>query len=267
MNYPLFHFDYQKIKHHLETIPPLIEKLNYLYFIKKELGNLIFLLNTSDLKEYNFNLQEDGWALFQYARDFDKFIKDLKELTKIKEIPELSNKVSELRKMLEGYKKGVSVTERDYKIEEKDRRKISFNYDIILEPIKNSLRKLQLCERSILNEIEYLNLQKELKGEDTKQGAGKTTNILPEKILWRDSQQDLVALYDELIKLGMIVPVKNKDQLLKKHFQILDENTEEAKELGELKHSRKQLNVGYAKPTAKMEAILKKLNDDKVDNK
>ncbi len=99
------------------------------------------------------------------------------------------------------------------------------------------------------------------------QGAAKITNILPEKILWRDTQQDLVALYDELIKLGMIVPVKNKDQLLKKHFQILDENTEEAKELGELKHTRKQLNEGNARPTEKMEAILKKLNDSKVDDK
>lgn len=99
------------------------------------------------------------------------------------------------------------------------------------------------------------------------QGAAKITNILPEKMLWRGSQQDLVALYDELINLGLILPVRNKDQLLKKHFQILDENTEEPKELGELKHSRKQLKEGYAKPTKKMEKILKKLNDDKVDNK
>lgn len=162
---------------------------------------------------------------------------------------------------------------------------IEENEDESLQSRKeNIIEELRIINRNLMqivdNELLYWffmsmssTLEKELRyieklSEATNnQGVAKTTNILPEKMLWRGSQQDLVALYDELLKLGLILPVRNKDQLLKKHFQILDENTKEPKELGELKHSRKQLNEGYAKPTEKMKAILKKLNDDKVDNK
>ncbi|OQY74449.1 MAG: hypothetical protein B6D44_04305 [Ignavibacteriales bacterium UTCHB2] len=85
-------------------------------------------------------------------------------------------------------------------------------------------------------------------------------NLEPERIIWNGTKQDLVALFDTLIQLGLIIPTKNKDQLLGKHFSLFDAN--KISEIGELKHTRKLLREGFAKPTEKMDTIIKKLKSD-----
>jgi len=200
MNYPLFHFDYQKIQHHLETIPPLIEKLNYLYFIKKELGNLIFLLNTTELKEYNFNLQEDGTGLFEDEADLNKYIGDLEELTNIKELPELYKWINGFKKEGKLFIKLVS-DDKGFRFKKGSfyGAKIHIQYDLFKEQIKKHLRKLQLCEKAVFNEIEYLNLQKDLDREENSQ-----IPIVSKKIKWCGSETQFVYCIEQLVRAKLL---------------------------------------------------------------
>jgi hypothetical protein len=132
------------------------------------------------------------------------------------------------------------------------------------EQLKQVINKLDTFAKLIDDEIKfYDNLNRTVTNNKVKQ---EILNIEPERILWRGTKQDLVTLYDTLIEFGFIFQTKNKDQLLGKHFSLID-NKNKISEVGELKHTRKQLKESYAKPTEKMEETLKTLKNSKVDNK
>jgi hypothetical protein len=197
MKYPIFNFEYSKIQEYLESLQTLSERFHYLFFIKKELGNLIFLLSTTELANYNFNLKEDSFVLFTEPGEFHKFIKDLKDLETVHDLPRLK----EIIDLFSGEAKKFQklIIELGKKENKKDKPTIAFNYNMIKEEIKDYLRVLQKCENSILNEIDYLKETIELEKENSRQ---EQTSF--KKIRWQGTESQFVYCFEQLVKAKLL---------------------------------------------------------------
>lgn len=140
-------------------------------------------------------------------------------------------------------------------------KQFSLNLDFYLNHLKNVLLpRIDL-------EIQKTQLESEsISHKNISPSNIDLSKFESEKILWKGTKQDLVALYDKLIDIGLVIPTKAKDQLLNNHFVLITDKGDVEK-LGELKHARKLLK-DYAKPSAKMQIIIDSIEKDfSVDNK
>lgn len=238
MVFPNFNFDFILIKEHLDNITSNKEKIIYLKFIKKELARIIYSYTITELRDND-----------SFGYDVDETIRSIRKIYKRESCPEL-NEIAEdvISKM-----KMVTTNSDAFPLF----LQICGLFEFMTFEIDNELQRFKNCLFQIDGELAFWDYQKELQEEpDSKNLMGRVLEISPEKILWKGSKQDLVAFYDVLIQFGFITLTKNKDQLLGKHFALIDISSKEIKEVGTLKHTRKLIKENYAKPSDKMQIII-----------
>lgn len=197
--YDCYGFDFYKIKNQLDTIDETDQKLNYLYYLKKELENLRYIFKTSVIKDLETKLNSNGEFKFKNAIDLNNFISRIQRVLIIENSDELN---ALLKPLLEQFQKLTTLLpkEKDFTGDKKmPTAVIGIEPKIFNEMIELETRKFEICLMKVNNEINYL---AEIKNSSKSKETEDSQSSDPKRFL--DNNVKYEEYYAEGIKLFLM---------------------------------------------------------------